>query len=261
MANNILLNTQTTDFSAPWNKEKIPLVLIHGLGAHLEMWFPQVPDFSRYFPVITVDLPGCGKSPDTGNPFTIEEMAENIHFTLNHHGIKRCYILGISLGGFVALEYAVRYSEEVNKVIFASTPYGFPEEMIPQLQEMVKSYQGLSTREIAESRINKAFGSLVSPEMKQYLIDHIAETKHSVYMRMASAPLFYPSKEKFAQIKQPALIITGKMDYLATVDDAETIKNVIPSSKMVVLNNTGHASSMENPDEFNRAVFDFLAEK
>lgn len=258
MVNQNILNYNIYDFSKPWIKGKTPLLLIHGLGANLKMWFPQVPDFSKHFPVITIDLPGCGNSTDTEKELTIEYMAEAINETLEIINIKKVNILGISLGGFVAIEYAVKYGDKINKLILSSTPYGFDESIIPYLKNMLKTYENMTTREIAEARIKKAFSESADIKLVEYLTNQIAETKHSVYVRMAGAPLKFNAKEKISQINIPTLILVGEFDYLATIQDGEKIQSKIKNSILKILSKTGHASSLENPDDYNNAVLSFL---
>ncbi len=258
MNKNNMLNTEKYDFSPPWLKNKTPLVLIHGLGASTKMWFPQIPAFSAHFPVILIDLPGCGKSSAIEGEYRIEDAVELVRNTLSKMNINRINILGISFGGFVALEYANKYTDEVNSLILASTPNGFSDTYKTGALKMLQTYKDLSIKEIIENRIDKAFGKLASNEIKDYLIEIIVQTEHSVYLNMAHAPLSYNFQKSSRNITQKTLIINGELDYLATIESANIIKKQIQNSSVYILKDTGHACSMENPVAFNKQVLKFF---
>ncbi len=255
------LFTEHYNFYKPWQKNKTALVLIHGLGANTKMWFCQIPDFSSHIPVITVDLPGCGQSPKYNSKITINKMAEELHDALAQFDYENYILLGISLGGFVTLEFANIYQNKTKAVIFASTPYEFEEQNKPLLFKTLKTYEKLSVKQIAEQRIPNAFKSSSNKELISYLIDLISETKHGVYIDYATAPLYFNSAEKFGHVKCPSLIITGDSDALAGPDQANKIHKKILNSNLYILKYTGHASSIDNPVEFNKVVLDYLISK
>lgn len=252
------INSEVYDFSTPWEKEKIPIVLIHGLGASTGMWYPQISAFSQHFPVIVVDLPGCGKSPEPEEGYSIELFAKAVNEEVKRLGYKKANILGISLGGFVAVEYAAKYSEETEKLVIVSTPYGFSDELTKLSYKLIDEYKNISVRKIASDRIDRAFGSLASRELKEFTIEHLSLTKHSVYINYAQCPLKYDFITNLKKIKNKSLIITGEMDYLATPDSSKQMCNDMNDAEVVILEKTGHASSLENPEPINEKVISFI---
>lgn len=253
------LHYQYYDFSEPWKQNKTPLVLIHGLGATMEIWFPQIPDFARHFPVIAIDLPGCGKSPEIKGELTIQSVTKAVYQQIRAITPDPVNLLGISLGGIVALEYSAAYPQSVQNLILLSTPYTFPNEIKPLLRKNIQDYQSMTMHEISSTRINKAFGKLASQEMINFLVENIQRTKHSVYLQYAQAPIETEFTLNYSKVKAKTLIISGELDYIATPEDSKKIQKLIPGSKVAVLKDTGHALSLENPREMNREVLEFLA--
>ncbi len=101
-----------------------PLVLIMGLGGTRGSWVFQKRAFSKHFKVITFDSRGMGKSDKPSEPFTMKTMADDTIGLMNHLGIDKAHVLGISHGGRVAQEVAINYPDRVNKLVLASTNTG-----------------------------------------------------------------------------------------------------------------------------------------
>ncbi len=246
------------DFSPPWLTDKTPLVLIHGHGADAASWFPQIPDFAKHFPVIVVDLPGCGASPESAEKLTIEGLAEAVHDSTRGCYGDRINVMGISLGGFVSIEFAARYAAEVGKLVLLGTPHSFPEEVKTVLRATVASYQNMSMREIVEPKIGRAFGKLASPEMHRFLAEDILKTSHAAYLNLGQAPIEYDPVAKYPRIRAETLIIAGELDYIAGPEQAEKLHAALPGSQLLVLPDTGHALNLENPQAMNPPVLEFL---
>lgn len=252
------LNCNCYDFSPPWIEDKTPLVLIHGHGADSGSWFTQIPDFSKHFPVIVVDLPGCGKSPEAAGRLTIEGLAQAVHASIRAMTASKVNVMGISLGGFVAIEYAARFASEVDKLILLGTPHSFPEELKATLRGNIVAFQQMSMQEIVEPKITRAFGKLAPPEMHRFLFEHILKTKHSAYLNLGQAPIEYDPLPRYRKIQAKTLVIAGELDYIAGPKHAMKIQSELPGSELLILKDTGHALNLENPEGMNQRAIDFL---
>jgi len=246
------------DFSPPWIADKTPLILIHGHGADSSSWFTQIPDFSRHFPVLVVDLPGCGHSPPYPGPLTIEYLAEAVHDTLRDRYADKVNVMGISLGGYVSIEFAARFASEVDKLVLLGTPHSFSEETKTLFRSTMETYRGMTMREIVEPKIARAFGKLASPEMHRFLADDILKTSHAAYLNLGQAPIEYDPLPRYPAIRARTLIVAGELDYIAGPDQAAKLQAELPGSQVLVLKDTGHALNLENPEAMNPPVVDFL---
>lgn len=114
-----------------------PLVLIMGPGGTRHSWFFQKRAFSKQFTVITYDNRGIGKSDRPDEPYTIKTLADDTIGLMNHLGIDKAHVLGVSGGGRVAQEVAINYPERVRRLVLASTDHGGEDEMTPVMQQVL----------------------------------------------------------------------------------------------------------------------------
>jgi len=114
-----------------------PLVLIMGPGGTRQSWFFQKRAFAKHFKVITFDNRGIGKSDRPDEPYTIMTLADDTVGLMNHLGIDKAHVLGVSGGGRVAQEVAINYPERVIKLVLASTTHGGEDEVTPEMQKVL----------------------------------------------------------------------------------------------------------------------------
>src|SRR5437660_11842390 len=110
------------------------LVLIEGIGYHTWMWFRQLPDLTRHFRTLIYDNRGVGRSDLPKGPYTHEQNADDLAGLLDYLGWERTHVLGISMGGFIAQEFALKYPRRVDRLVLAATAFGGP-NMVPVPRE------------------------------------------------------------------------------------------------------------------------------
>jgi len=108
--NDIEMYYEMTDFTNPW-EEPETLVLIHGYSSNAKFWFPQVPVFCREFKVITIDNRGSGRTTIPQKGFTMKTMASDLRALLDKLNVDKVYLLGHSMGGCIAQQFAIDYPE------------------------------------------------------------------------------------------------------------------------------------------------------
>jgi pimeloyl-ACP methyl ester carboxylesterase len=113
-----------------------PLVMIVAIEDSQQTWIFQKRAFSKHFKVVTFDSRGAGKSDKPDEPYTIKTLADDTIGLMNHLGIDKAHILGVSGGGRVAQEIAINYPERVKKLVLASTDHGGGDEMTPEMQRV-----------------------------------------------------------------------------------------------------------------------------
>lgn len=113
-----------------------PLILVMGLGGSRKGWIFQKPSFRKHFKVITFDSRGVGDSDKPDEAYTIKTLADDVIGLMDHLGIDRAHVLGVSHGGRVAQEVAISYPERVSRLVLASTTTGGEEELTPEMREV-----------------------------------------------------------------------------------------------------------------------------
>ena len=210
-----------------------PLILLHGNGEDSSYFEHQVACFSRFFRVIALDTRGHGKSPRGDADFSLKQFAEDLRIFMDAHSIRRAHILGFSDGANIALEFALKYPERVDKLILNGgnlRPWGV--KFSVQLP-VVLGY---------------GIAKLIS------VFDKKAAAKAELLGLMVTQP--HVSKNDLANLKIPTLVIAGKNDMIRDSHTRE-IHASIPGSELSIIPGD-HFVAHGNPDAFNRAVLEFL---
>lgn len=246
--------------------DKPALLLIHGFPLSSQMWTPQLEDLEQYVRVIAPDLRGHGQSDSVPGPYTIGQLADDCADLLDHLNVMTPFVVcGLSMGGYIALEFYRRYPELVAGLILASTRAGADSE------------EGKAGRdkaaELAKNEGATAVSSGMLPKMlapKNYesdeeLVEYVKEVMSTASLNgvvgaLAAMRDRIDSTSTLGDIEAPVLIIHGAEDKLIPVSEAELMYKAIPDAQLVVIPDAGHLPNLEQPDIFNDAVIDFLEE-
>lgn len=244
-----------------------PLVLIPGFGAGAWIWFKQVPALERACRVILFDPRGVGRSVARDEPFSTKLLADDVAALLDHLGIERADVAGASFGGFVALEFALEHPDRLNKLILCCTSAGGAMHVAPDAEVLVRlaSTQGLNTDERMRENLLLAF----SPEYVARERDEVERVialraacpvPEFVYRRQLQAALTFDTGARLGAISSPTLVITGDADRIVPAENSRRLAAAIPRSRLQVIAGGSHSFFIEQAEDFNRAVLDFLFE-
>jgi pimeloyl-ACP methyl ester carboxylesterase len=229
------------------------IVFVHGWTCDESSWQNQAPFFETSYRVITLDLPGHGKSgsPAKG-PLTMELFARSIEAVRVEAGAGKIVLVGHSMGTPVIRQYARMYPANVAALVPVDGVLhlsGSPNAPNP---ERMKGPDGLKTR---EAMIRGMFGKLATPAIQDHILKMmLAAPETTAYQAMAAtfaAPNW--TEEVFTV---PALGIYA--DHSAS-DDPAFFKKIFPNGSTVEVPGTGHFVMMEKPREFNQLLLDFLS--
>jgi len=179
-------------------------------------------------------------------------------------GIKKAHIVGSSMGGFIAQEMAVNYSERVRSLSLVSTSayytmYLTPADVIKELKE-----KGVSEELVI--KVNLLFGLtddfLRNEELIKMVIDMMLNYPYpqplEAYIRQYQACREFDARSKLHKISVPTMVLVGNQDVALPPSYSKELAEKIPSAKLVVLDGGGHGFNFEIPDKFNKAVLDFV---
>ncbi len=205
-----------------------PLLLIGGLMQPAWSWFLQVRDFRERFRVVTFDNRGAGITLAPQRPFTMAEFVEDAVALLDHLGIHRCRVAGLSMGGMIAQHLALDHPERVERLVLWSTAAGIEP---PHWRE--------GARMLARSRISRLPG--VGGPFGQMAA--VAE---------------HDTRARLREIRAPTLVLVGEEDMLTPPREAEALARGIPGAKLVKIPEATHLLFWEKWREANRVVMGFL---
>lgn len=246
-----------------------PLVLIPGFASGAWSWAWQVDELANRFQVITFDPKGIARSnPDKGHPVSISSIADDIIELLNKIAISSAHVMGISFGGFVALDLALRFPERIKRLVLASTSFGGPNHVAPSMPVLAAFAEtdGLNTIE----RIRKYLTVAFSPEFvltNSDTVDRFCQLREKnfvpreVYMQQLQAALSFDVEDSISQIGCETLVITGDNDVVVPTQNSINLAAAIPNARLEIIKGAGHMAFVEQAAEFNRIVADFLESK
>jgi len=246
----------------------VPLVMIQGFAGNHKAWFFQTPVFKKYYKVIVFDNRGIGKSDKSSEPYTIRTMADDVVGLLDHIGVDKAHILGLSLGGMVAQEIALAYPERVRKLVLGSTFAGREiRDVHPDMLKAIGVKEGSTDADIRSIDFQKFMGVMVSLAFNKrlYRMILLSLAKYSLksvkaegYLDQMASVSDYDTLDRLQLIKAPTLVITGTGDRIVSPGMSDLIASKIPNAKLVKVKGGSHAFFMEMRGRFNKEVLNFL---
>ena len=210
-----------------------PLILLHGNGENCDYFEHQIPYFSSNYHVIAIDTRGHGKSPRGEKPFTIAQFAEDLHDFMDEKGITKANLLGFSDGGNIALTFALKYPERVDKIIIDGANL-FPSGVKPLYQWPIE--------------VGYRIAKLFSKKSEQ------AKRNAEMLGLMVNEPHIDPTE--LARLSIPILVVAGTKDM---IKDAHTklIYRSLPNAQLNIIEGD-HFVANKNANAFNKVVDVFL---
>jgi 3-oxoadipate enol-lactonase len=239
------------------------LVAIRGLGSNLTAWYEQTPEFARHFRTVVFDNRGAGRTDKPDTPYSIPQMAADTAGLMDALGIRRTALLGISMGGMIAQEFALHYPERLSCLILGCTHFGGSAVLQTDPAILSAVVAGANaTPEQQKLQLKAVFSDDTIENRRDVVAKHEQVRAQfpiplASYMRQVQAIQNFDASSRLASIKMPTIVIAGRDDRLVPAENSRMIAARIPGAKLVELPG-GHLFFVEHPAEFNRAVIDFV---
>jgi 3-oxoadipate enol-lactonase len=236
-----------------------PVVLAHGFLMDREMFAPQVPALAPEFRVITWDERGFGETEFDGQPFTYWDSARDCLALLDHLGIERAVVGGMSQGGFLSLRAALLEPERVRALVLIDTQAGTEDpERLPAYRQMQQTWLEVGpVDELAQAIAGLILGD---PALNEQWIAKWRELPRAA-MQAPGDCLFERDDitDRLGEISCPALVIHGTADMSIEIERAEKLSAGLSGCEGVVrIEGAPHASNLTHPAEANAAILEFL---
>jgi pimeloyl-ACP methyl ester carboxylesterase len=245
------------------------LVLGHAGFVDSGMWDPQWDAFAREYRVIRYDMRGFGKSDPAPGPRNrrndLAQLLQSLH-------VERAALLGCSMSGTIMLDIALEHPELVSAlVIVSSSPSGYQPagEPPPELMAMFPAAKQGDTARVSELQMRLWIDGptrqpdQVTPDVRQRAaeMNRIPVERGTFFVAdlQPVEPLDPPAISRLGDVRVPALILAGALDYPTTIHAADIMAEGISGAQKHTFAHSAHLPNMEEPDEFTRVVLDFLA--
>ncbi len=223
------------------------------------MWDAQVEFFSDRFRTITPDIIGFGGS-QPARQWTIPEMGNELLQLLDHLQVETCTLIGLSLGGYISLPFALANPKRVENLVLANTrARGDLESERAGRNTMIEGVRSEGTSTLPDKMLPRLLSSSASADVQRFVRDSIKRSSAAAVVGALSAMSDRADQSPNLQrLHCPTLVIAGSGDAIIPVEDCERMAAAIPAGDFTLITNTGHLSNLEDPVAFNDALDLFL---
>lgn len=241
-----------------------PVIFLHGIGGNRRNWVEQMPAVGRHFRAIAWDARGYGDSEDYPEPLRFPDFASDVGRLLDHLGVPAAHLVGLSMGGRIALDFFEQFPERVLSLGLIDTFAGYDQSFTPAAREKFIELrrkpllEGKEPRDIAPTVARTLVSSRASPAHIAALVDSMGRLHKESYIKAVEAMTRYERVADLSRVRVPTLIVVGDQDRLTPPGVARDMAAAISGSSLVVIRNAGHLTNIEQPEIFNRVLLDFL---
>jgi len=241
-----------------------PLLLLHGMGGTWREWAPQLDGLSDQFRCIAIEHRGHGRSERTSGRYSIGLFAEDVAGVCRALGITHAHIAGLSMGGMVALDLALRYPWLVDSLVLAESA-ARPDESyrlgLEAMARFVRDHGFADTPLHGGTAAGLAWSPTTVFERPEIIRDNQREalsTDPDVYARTALAVAEFDLHDRLGEIRAPALVLWGDHDVLVPRAYSDALCAGIERSEFAVVPNAGHLGTLEQPQLVSGLIREFL---
>jgi len=235
------------------------VVFVPALGTTREMWAPQVTYFAPDFRVVSFDAGGHDPSQSMGR--TLADFADELRRLLVSTGAARPHIVGISMGGMIAQVFAIRYPSMPASIVLVNTTPFYPPEARQQIELRAQTAEHDGMSSLVEPTLERWFTARfreTEPETVDRIRGMLRTADPHAYAEAARAVAAIDTRSRLDQIQCPTLIIRAEKDASMPATAAQTLHEQVRLSRLAVFSGAAHLCSVEQPDQFNEVVSQFV---
>ncbi len=240
-----------------------PLMFLHGVGGDHSAWRPQLLHFADSYRVFAWDMPGYGASPSPGS-MTFPELARALAALLDAWKLPKVHLVGQSLGGMIAQEFAATYPDRLSSLALVATSPAFGRSDKDWQQKFLDDRigaldRGATMAELARANIKRIVGRDPDPRGVDIAVSCTANVPVESYKQAVRMIIGFDRRDALARIAVPTYVIAGEVDTVAPAAMMEKMAGRIAGARFVTIAKAGHLANLEQPVLFNEALGAFLA--
>lgn len=251
-------------FLDPYPEHKKPVVFLHGLGSDATSWGFQIQALgeSGYRP-IAVDLPGFGQSQPLRPSWTIRKTCETLSKFIDSLSETKVDLVGISLGGAVALQFGISFEKRIEHLVLINTfaclrPEKWDQRLYLLRRFLVSTLRGVDYQ--ANLVAERLFPEESQGEFRKLIVEQIKKSNKKNYLSAMVELAKFDMRKDLPRVISPTLVISGENDTTVAMRFQNELAEGISHSKHIIIPNAGHAAIVEKPADVNRALLGFLSD-
>ena len=229
------------------------LLFLHGIGGNRGHWRAQLNFFSRQYRAAAWDARGYGDSEDYAGALRFDDFTDDVLRVLEHFGEEKAHLVGLSMGGRIARNFALKHPARVRTLTLANTSPGFdaltPEEVLRFVEER---------RNRSPETLGRLLARRARPGAHEALLNSFHALRSESYLKTLEASVAQDRAAPLEKLAVPTLVLTGEEDRVYPAELTRRMAQRIRGAELVTLEECGHLSNLEQPERFNEVLLDFL---
>jgi len=244
-------------YSESGGGDETPIVFLHGVGSDKSVWHPQLAHFGQSRRAVAFDYPGYGDSDPAPDGTTRDDYAAAIIAALQELGIDQAHICGLSLGGVVAIALHHAARERCASLILADTFAVHPDGHAIYERSIAGSRD---LPAMAEARVDFLLAQPADPAVRREVVETMSRIVPAAYRIGAEAVWLADQRNRVAAVNVSTLVICGDDDQATPPELSRELQAMITGARLAMIAHAGHLTNLEQPQEFNRIVEQFIAQ-
>ncbi len=240
------------------------LLFLHGLGGDHTNWEPQVAEFSASHRCVAWTLPGYGASPSMAS-LTWPKLSAMLVRLLDHIGLERVHVVGLSMGGYIAQQFAVDYPDRVDRLVLAGTSAQFGRGNASFIERFLAARlapldDGATPADFAAEVVTALLSANATSTAVANAVASMSKISADAYRSALACLVTWSLVDRLHEIQAPTLCIAAADDRTAPVAGLEELATGIPDARLEVIANCQHLMNLDRPDAFNHLLHNFLGD-
>ncbi|WP_078592924.1 alpha/beta fold hydrolase [Evansella clarkii] len=235
------------------------IIFTHGASWNHKQWHPQVDYFSENYQTVVWDVRGHGQSSLPKGKVDSEDFSRDLIALLDHLNIEKAVLCGLSMGGHISLQTAIRYPDRVEALILIGTPFTNSFNWYEKIFVPVNRFSNRLIPMSAAGKIQAKMLSKFNPDNKDYIQEAFEMIDRNNWNRVWDAVTRMESGKDLEKVKCPTLLLQGDHDTMI-MREQKAMMEKIKNAQLKIIKNAHHATNLDNPDEVNRVIQEFLTE-
>jgi pimeloyl-ACP methyl ester carboxylesterase len=239
-----------------------PLVLIMGLGYSSRLWFRLRPSLEQHYRTIVLDNRGSGESDVPPGPYSPLQMAHDVAAVLDAAGEQAAHLVGFSMGGMIAQEFALAYPARVRSLVLVSTHCGGPEAQYAAPHIAVQLFQraDMDSKQSATALVPYSYDRGTAPERiaEDVAVRVATQPTRLGYLAQLRGLMLWSAHHRLRAIIAPTLVLHGEGDQLVPVQNARVLGRAIPGAGVTIVPRAGHMLFTDQPAAATESLLSFL---
>jgi pimeloyl-ACP methyl ester carboxylesterase len=240
-----------------------PLLLLMGLGLSARYWLDLPAKLAAHFRVLTLDNRGVGRSSLPARPFSIADLADDAAAVLDAAGVSKAHVFGVSMGGMIAQELALRHAGRVHALALAATT---PGGALAYLDMLTVGFALARSMFLPRAEAGRQLLPYLTPSQDISFLAPWAEIGRQEGKRDPRGPLlqlaacsFFSTKSRLPGLQTPALVMAGDYDRIIPCDHSRRLARLLPRAEFHLFPDTGHIFVLERQAEVQQRLQRFFA--